>query len=96
MQILLVNAGICHWDKNCWFKHSEDIEVLKKDFKCTVCEEIFKNKMNFVEHRKSVHANLTPKCKNNSYGYCDYGVIYWFRLTEEMINNEEDDEIKDG
>ena len=49
-----------------------------------------------MEHRKSAHPSLSAKCKNIDYGYCDYGVICWFRHTNEIMNNEEDNENNDG
>ena len=90
------SAGFCEWDNNCWFKHSEDMEKMRKEFKCTVCDKIFQTKMNFMEHRRSAHPSLTAKCKNIDYGYCDYGVNCWFRHTDEIMNNKEDNENNDG
>ena len=84
------NAGVCEWDKNCWFLHSE--EKIKTDFKCIVCDENFQTKMICMDHRKRNHQNLTSKCKNISNGSCDYGVICWFRHNEEKKNSEENHE----
>ena len=84
------NAGFCEWDKNCWFLHSE--EKIKTDFKCTVCDTNFPSKINYMQHRKMDHENLTPKCKNIVKGPCDYGVNCWFRHNGEMKNNEENHE----
>ena len=55
------NAGVCEWDKNCWFLHSE--EKIKTDFKCIVCDENFQTKMNDMDHTKRNHENVTPKFK---------------------------------
>ena len=84
-------AGVCEWDVNCWFKHTKEKENIKPDFKCIICDETFKTKRHFMEHKKRDHENLTPKCKNVDNGSCDYEANCWFRHTKEMPNNEEND-----
>ena len=87
-------SGICEFDENsCWFRHSsKNDETNSRDFKCIICDQIFLTKNHFMKHRKEVHENLIPKCKNQSNGKYQYGKDKcWFRHSNDEKDNQEYD-----
>ena len=56
------NAGGCPFeDKKCWFLNTRNIE----SFKCTICEQTFNTKSNFMQHRRVRHPEMLKICKND-------------------------------
>ena len=74
--------GTCTFgDQNCWFSHSEKIDIKERStFKCSSCEKEFKSHADCLKHRKQEHTNLVPFCNNEEKGTCNYGSLNcWFR-----------------
>ena len=67
--------GHCERAGDCWFRHDKTAE---KEFKCILCDKIFKTRYDFMHHRKNEHPEIVPECKEN-YGKCKLGVTKcWF------------------
>ena len=49
-------------ETDCWFIHKGQSSVL--EFKCKLCDEHFFNRSELQQHRKSIHPNTIPMCKN--------------------------------
>ena len=84
-------TGVCEFDdKSCWFKHSQcEKDLHASEFDCNKCEKSFTNQFDYMEHRKSIHENLVPFCRNESNENCTYGdKKCWFRHTQKDNNKE--------
>ena len=67
--------GICDFPDNvCWFSHNPNVNTTKpqtlKQFNCNMCGCIFKNKSEFMKHRKIEHPNNISPCRDFNSGYC--------------------------
>ena len=49
-------------ETDCWFIHKGQASV--PEFKCKLCDKHFLNRAELQQHRKSVHPNTIPMCKN--------------------------------
>ena len=66
-------------DDVCWYSHNK-IEQNKasefpqtlKEFTCSFCDNKFKRKTEFMEHRKSMHADHISECRDNKNGWCRF------------------------
>ena len=89
-------SGVCEFnDHDCWFKHPKnEAELNERVFKCNICVENFSKRIDFMEHRKSNHDDLIPRCKYEKNGLCSYGLDKcWFKheQSENKIENIEKD-----
>ena len=58
------SSGKCDFsDDSCWFRHSKNLEVMD-NFKCNICQHIFKTKNEVHYHQKREHVKSIPQCKN--------------------------------
>ena len=62
---------ICMYGDDCWFIHSESLQVSEPSFKCELCEQKFRTKNSLREHMKLLHIQLVAKCKSE--GECKFG-----------------------
>ena len=68
-------AGFCQYeDSFCWFAHEKaKVNMTQYSFKCNICDLTFNSRPEFLKHRKLVHIDLVPECKNIKEGPCQYG-----------------------
>ena len=56
------DGGYCEYEeKDCWFIHNANLEVKSK---CTMCVKTFNSRCNFLKHRKMIHPQIVPFCRN--------------------------------
>ena len=73
-------------DEKCWFAH--DISQSKQEqvvaeFECNICGEHFKTRFDFMLHRKKLHTQMVPLCKNANSETCHFGAgKCWFIHSE--------------
>ena len=65
--------GKCAFGDTCWFSHDPSPRKSFHEYKCSVCEETFKIKSVFMNHRKAKHSENVSICKNEITGSCLYG-----------------------
>ena len=88
------NGGCPFEDIRCWFLH------LKSDdtFRCTICDQTFPSKSNFMTHRRQHHNETVQICKKGE--KCIYKSACWYRHEErenpksDEINEENEENIK--
>ena len=67
--------GNCKWGSTCWFVHREDMEIDQADvsvnktptppvFDCKMCDKTFKNKNEFIKHKKTEHKDSIEQEQN--------------------------------
>ena len=88
--------GKCDFPENvCWFMHTKSSTTLSpqtlKEYKCGICENVFLHKTDFMKHRKKVHTQFVPECRDNVNGACRYekiGCWYMHEDTEDSPHQE--------
>ena len=82
------SSGKCEFsDDSCWFSHSKDLKVMD-NFKCNICQHIFKTKSEVHYHQKREHVRSNPYCNKRK---CTYGAEKcWFQHTE---NEQQEDNL---
>ena len=78
-------AGKCELgDGLCWFKHDENINTSKNEYK--ICGKNFENLNNFMIHKKDEHTTTVQQCTNKK---CFYGdKKCWFRHDMQTDNEK--------
>ena len=77
----------------CWWRHAKaqtTTENTDHDFieTCNLCEQMFKNRLEMMVHKKNRHIETVSLCKEYLKGTCDYPAQRcWFR--HEKGNHEE-------
>ena len=69
----------CQFGNECWYVHDEKMEVDPTpaseenlfNFKCNMCEKIFRDKSNFMKHIKMQHTGSTQTCQKFAKGLCE-------------------------
>ena len=52
-----------------------------KEYKCNLCGKVYKDKKEFMKHRKAEHLNYVSECKDNENGWFRFsGKEFWFRM----------------
>ena len=87
-------AGNCEFqDDSCWFAHKQTNEFTSEQFKCNNCQLTFKNRPEYLGHRKLNHMEMVPICKNIIKGKCEYSEDKcWFnhqRISKQNKNETE-------
>ena len=78
--------GSCYYGDSCWFLHDQHLKGTMPDFKCSFCSEIFENENDLMKHKKEMHTESVPFCRQlNS---CIFGPRCWYRHDNENMNNE--------
>ena len=84
------NIGGCPFeDMKCRFLHLRTDET----FKCTICDETFPSKSDFMLHRKQHHSEMVQECKNGD--KCVYEKTCWYRhekIFSQIDNNKTNSE----
>ena len=86
--------GCCdRGDSDCWFSHDKTAKKTPETYSCSICENIFGTRSEFMHHRKKEHSETVPKCKDE-YGTCQFGITKcWFKHDEHRtINTHENTE----
>ena len=67
--------------KFCWFSHEKaKVNMTQYSLKCNICDLTFNSRPEYLKHRKLVHIDLVPECKNIKEGACQYGdTNCWFK-----------------
>ena len=83
--------GACDFSaEDCWYRHETPKTQHIKVFKCSICDETFGHKADFMKHRKIKHKENVSICHKNMSGSCHFGAEKcWFTHTNEEINIEE-------
>ena len=86
--------GTCEFsDEECWYQHKTIESPLSKplkEFKCSLCGEIFKFKHDFMNHGKNKHPENIAICTKNLNGSCNFGnKKCWYKHAEKEIESEE-------
>ena len=82
----------CKWGKECFYVHEEpmDVDEMKWNFKCDICEDVFQERRDFMVHKKSKHRETVPNCEQFIRGECRRPESYcWFIHNEENKSNYE-------
>ena len=59
------------------------------NFKCNICQTVFKTKNEVHYHQRPEHVRSIPQCKNTNKRSCIYGAEKcWFQHTEENNMNK--------
>ena len=61
----------------CWYKHDKadmfcEQQKDRISYNCKFCDNSFKDKSDFMEHKKNAHIQAVPKCKNFMKGNCSF------------------------
>ena len=85
--------GKCLRGDTCWWVHEEPMDVdgttdkAVWDFKCDLCDQIFKQRSEFMFHRKINHGEKVLNCENYLRGNCTRNTLScWFH---HPVNNLE-------
>ena len=85
-------AGFCQYeDSFCWFAHEKaKVNTNQCNSKCNICDLTFNSRPEYLKHRKLVHIDLVPECKNIREGACPYGdTKCWFKHNLEKYHTKE-------
>ena len=87
-QCIFFMEGKCTFGDECWYSHKTDSSKTLTEYKCKICEEVFKIKSEFMKHRRHAHVESVPLCRDASNGSCQFGKVKcWFNHQEEEIPN---------
>ena len=82
--------GKCTFGDTCWFSHDTSSKKSIQVYKCNICEEEFKIKSVYMNHRKAKHSESMPICKYEITGSCQYGFQNcWFNHNKAQIDENE-------
>ena len=70
-----IENGYCTFGRECWYNHSQENtggsnQSSVENYRCTNCEDVFTSRSNMMNHRKNVHSNTIPKCRDYEKGNC--------------------------
>ena len=88
--------GTCYYN-DCWFSHEQQqFNETTSKFKCKFCESKFRTENEVLKHRKLVHTEKVPLCKNLVKGFCYFGNRCFFVHDKNHIeeSNQENNEDK--
>ena len=58
--------GCCdRGDSDCWFSHDKTAKITPETYSCSICENIFGTRSEFMHHRKKNTVRLFPNVKMN-------------------------------
>ena len=81
--------GKCVFGDDCWYSHNPDNEVLLEDYTCNICDNIFKDKSEYMHHRKKEHKEKVLNCKHGNNGGCHFGHGKCWFIHNDIQNIEE-------
>ena len=82
----------CFEESVCWYSHKTTKSTVPKEFKCRFCEMIFNRKEEFMTHRKNVHENFIPRCREDINGTCRFTTKEcWYKHEENLFNYEHEE-----
>ena len=58
--------NICLYGDDCWFLHSESLQVSEPTFECKFCQQKFKTKNSLRKQMKLLHIQMVPACKSEN------------------------------
>ena len=85
------SGGKCDFrDDECWYLHRESFqEKSLTKFTCSICEQVFVNRSEFMQHRKRNHVLAVAYCNKATSGNCIFGQENcWFQHGEKNKNKE--------
>ena len=74
---------------------SNSSQQMLKEFKCGFCEEVFKHKSDFMNHRKQHHPQSVPACRDNVNGTCRHDTNTCWFIHQDFNNENHDQESTD-
>ena len=80
-------------DEVCWYSHKkkeENVEPSSADqenLNCNLCKRVFKNKDEFMKHRKVNHPLMISKCRDFKNGECRFTDDECWYVHEEISSN---------
>ena len=90
------STGKCsRGEESCWFLHLEKTGT-EDNFKCNFCDKNYKTLAQLLNHKKMLHEQVVPACRNYSNGKCIYtNDKCWFKHGDQHTN-ENDDKAKEN
>ena len=81
--------------EKCWNLHKKSISksppilqnTSRDEIKCYVCKQAFKTRNGMMKHRKQMHEEIVPECREFSKGNCDFTTpdkICWYTHTQHV------------
>ena len=77
--------GKCDFPESvCWFNHTKDTSSPSPqsllEFRCGFCDKVYRNKSQFMKHRKSDHEDSVPDCRDFKNECCNFSANEcWFK-----------------
>ena len=88
-QCSLFLEGKCTFGEECWYSHKNNSRKTLAEYKCKICEKVFKVKSEFMKHRRNEHIESVPLCRDASNGTCHFGNMKcWFNHEDVENLNE--------
>ena len=76
------SEGKCDFKDSCWFSHDISKRKDLPEYKCNVCEKVFRIQSAFMKHRRKEHNRHVPICRDSKNGCCQYGIENcWFMVS---------------
>ena len=80
------DGGVCEYEENdCWFIHNINPEVKPK---CTLCSKTLNSRYEYLKHRKMIHPQKVPICRNKETCKFENNDQCWFLHGKENKNKE--------
>ena len=80
--------GKCVHGNQCWYSHENDTSKSVPEYRCRICETVFKIRFEFMQHRKQHHLETVPTCRDAFSGTCQFGrVKCWYNHDETDSSN---------
>ena len=87
-------AGTCVYGNDCWYSHEKQYLTHARQYKCNFCENQFQTEPELFKHKKNLHAELVPACKNYLRKNCTFENDCWFshknKNEEKSLEKNED------
>ena len=85
------SAGKCTFNNDCWYVHGEENEDTLDNFKCDLCDKVFRGRTYFMKHKKLLHHQYVPSCEKFNRNKCsrtDNECWFHHRTVEKTSNVE--------
>ena len=88
--------GTCTFGDECWYSHKINSRKRLTEYKCNICEKIFKLKSEFMKHRRNEHIESVPLCRDEKNGTCHFGKLKCWFIHEDVENLNENGMLENG
>ena len=89
--------GHCNFGTDtCWYSHSKTKPKITT-FKCSLCEKEFKNRADFMHHKKNDHSKNIPICREALNGTCRFGKMNcWYNHENENVTENGNENVNEN